>query len=141
MHSLLAKEERLWRQRSRADWLKAGDRNTRYFHCRATQRQRRNHVSRLKSSDGSWTTTYAQVPALFLDYYTSLFQTANPDQIEQVVQHIMPVVMGEMNEELSREFTPGEVAVALKQMAPLKAPGPDGLPPTFLSQILAPHWR
>ena len=43
----------------------------------------------------------------------------------------MPVVTEEMNEELSREFTPGEVAVALKQMAPLKAPGLDGLPPLF----------
>ena len=43
----------------------------------------------------------------------------------------MPVVTENMNEELSREFTPGEVAVALKQMAPLKAPRPDGLPPLF----------
>jgi hypothetical protein len=131
LHSLLAKEEQLWRQRSRAKWLKARDRNTHYFHCRATQRQRRNHVYWLKNPDGLWTTNYAQVPALFIDYYNSLFQTENPNQIEQVVEHIMPVVMDGMNEELSREFTPGEVAVALKQMAPLKAPGSDGLPPLF----------
>uniref|UniRef100_A0A2N9FN80 Protein kinase domain-containing protein n=1 Tax=Fagus sylvatica TaxID=28930 RepID=A0A2N9FN80_FAGSY len=131
LHSLLAKEERLWRQRSRAEWLKAGDRNTRYFHCRATQRQRRNHVYRLKSPTGLWTTNSAQVPALFIDYYNSLFQTENPGQIEQVVEHILPVVTEGMNEELCREFTSGEVAVALKQMAPLKAPGPDGLPPLF----------
>jgi hypothetical protein len=79
LHSLLAKEERLWRQRSRENWLQAGDRNTRYFHCRATQRQRRNRVTRLRSSDGQWTSNYNQVPPLFVEYYKSLFQTANPE--------------------------------------------------------------
>ena len=32
---------------------------------------------------------------------------------------------------LSQEFSEQEVATALKQMAPLKAPGPNGIPPLF----------
>uniref|UniRef100_A0A2N9FFZ2 Reverse transcriptase domain-containing protein n=1 Tax=Fagus sylvatica TaxID=28930 RepID=A0A2N9FFZ2_FAGSY len=131
LHSLLAKEERLWRQRSRAEWLHAGDRNTRYFHCRATQRKRKNHVTRLRTQDGQWTATQAQVPPLFVEYYKSLFQTANPDQVEQVVEDIQCVVTAEMNSQLISEFTAVEVEIALKQMAPLKAPGPDSLPPIF----------
>uniref|UniRef100_A0A2N9GI95 Reverse transcriptase domain-containing protein n=1 Tax=Fagus sylvatica TaxID=28930 RepID=A0A2N9GI95_FAGSY len=87
LHSLLAKEERLWRQRSRAEWLKAGDE--------------------------------------ILGF---------PDQIDQVAEHIMPVVTEEMNADLNRAFSPGEVVAALKQMAPLKAPGPDGLPPLFFQK-------
>jgi hypothetical protein len=78
LHALLAKNERLWRQRSRVEWLKNGDRNTRYFHCKATQRKRRNHVYRLKDQAGVWTSQLDQVPPLFIEYYSSLFNTANP---------------------------------------------------------------
>ena len=31
--SLMDKEERMWRQKSRSLYLKEGDRNTRFFHC------------------------------------------------------------------------------------------------------------
>ena len=41
------------------------------------------------------------------------------------------VVTQEMNHGLLAEFTKSEVDVALKHMAPLKAPGLDDLPPIF----------
>ena len=36
-----------------------------------------------------------------------------------------------VNEILCREFEASEVATTLKEMVPLKAPGPDGMPPLF----------
>ena len=131
LHTLLAKDERMWRQRSRVEWLREGDQNTRYFHSKATQRRRRNHVYRLIDNSRIWTSTQDQVPPLFINYYNSLFTTANPAHIEKVAECIAPVVTDEMNNSLLREFTSDEVIRALKQMAPLKAPGPDGLPPVF----------
>ncbi|KAL5751045.1 hypothetical protein ACOSP7_025648 [Xanthoceras sorbifolium] len=44
--------EQFWRQRSRAMWLKDGDRNTRFFHSKATQRRRRNRIVGLMGDDG-----------------------------------------------------------------------------------------
>ena len=41
-----------------------------------------------------------------------------------------------MNRELLQTFTKEEVEIALKQMAPLKAPGPDKLPADFFQN----HW-
>ncbi|KAK9990735.1 hypothetical protein SO802_025720 [Lithocarpus litseifolius] len=37
----------------------------------------------------------------------------------------------EMNRMLGKAFTEDEVRIAMKQMYPLKAPGPDGMPPLF----------
>ena len=121
----------MWRQRSRLEWLQTGDKNTRYFHCRATQRRRRNRILQLKDSTGSWVTHQTQVPHVFINFYKDLFTSANPSQIEQVVEKIPRVVTSEMNHHLTKNFMPMEVLEAVKQMSPIKSPGPDGFPPIF----------
>ena len=44
-----------WRQKSRAVWLKEGDKNTRFFHKMANAHQRRNSVASVKVN-GVWLT-------------------------------------------------------------------------------------
>ena len=61
----------------------------------------------------------------------NLFTSNGPDRLEEVIDLIPEVVTAEMNASLTSEFTALEVEVALKQMAPLKAPGPDDMPPLF----------
>jgi hypothetical protein len=69
--------------------------------------------------------------SLLINYYSSLFTTSQPEQIDEVVAQVSSVVTEDMNKALTREFTAPEVELALKQMAPTKAPGPDGMPPVF----------
>lgn len=47
-------EEMYWAQRSRIRWLKERDRNTRFFHIRATCRARKNYLDGIRDEEGRW---------------------------------------------------------------------------------------
>jgi DNA repair exonuclease SbcCD ATPase subunit len=49
---LYEREEVMWRQRSRVQWLAKGDKNTRFFHLRANQRKKRNNIKSLRRPGG-----------------------------------------------------------------------------------------
>ena len=51
--------------------------------------------------------------------------------LDEILEQIPTMVTEEMNSELLKEFIAEEVESALKQMAPLKSPGPDGMPSLF----------
>jgi hypothetical protein len=53
MNGLLEREEIYWKQRSRIQWLKEGDRNTKFFHRKATWRRKKNNITKLRKDDGT----------------------------------------------------------------------------------------
>jgi hypothetical protein len=55
MDELLHREEVMWMQRSRISWLREGDKNTSFFHNKASGRARKNKILKLKKEDGSFT--------------------------------------------------------------------------------------
>ena len=56
-------------------------------------------------------------------------------KFSDLLQAVRTKVTTSMNQWLTRDFTKSEVRFALKQMYPLKAPGPDGMPPLFFQKF------
>ena len=131
LNELTEKEGRMWLQRSKVLWAKMGDKNSKYFHLRATQRLRKNSIMSLRRADGLWCSGQDEVSTTIVDYYQELLKTTNPTNFEDTTQFISTTISEEMNAQLVAAFNTWEVQEAIKQMAPLKAPGPDGMPPLF----------
>lgn len=133
--NLMDLEECMWNQRSKVDWLKHGDLNTKYFHCRATERNKRNFISGLENEHGDWIEDENQIGDMLISYFSSLFTSANPSALEPVLEGVIPRVSRAMNEEFLRPFKLEEVNLALKQMDADRAPGPNGLRLLFYKQF------
>ena len=131
INGLLIKEEKMWKQRSRALWLQEGDQNTNFFHNRASHRYKRNRIEELKKEMGMACTDEEEISKILIDYYQNLFTLASPSNMEEVLMAVPTVITDKQNAMLAAEFVKAEVEEALQQMALLKAPGPDGLPPFF----------
>ena len=85
----------------------------------------------IRDEGGVWRTRQDEIGEVMVNYYKSLFALTE-GRVSTVILDCVPIVIDEkMNESLCREFEACEVANALQQMAPLKAPGSDGMPPLF----------
>ena len=64
-------------------------------------------------------------------FYEELFTSSNPHGLDRILDGVHEVVTEEMRVDLAKPYTAEEVDCAIKEMAPLKAPGPDGMPHLF----------
>ena len=71
----LLREEIMWNQRSRALWIKWGDRNTKFFHATASQRRRRNRIVGLQDLDGVWQEDQGRIESTILEYFANIFKS------------------------------------------------------------------
>lgn len=72
------KEKLYWHQKSRIQWLKKGDQNTRFFHAFTMQIRIRNYIERLVDEQGHECSTREQIE----EERTTCYRTysAPPDQ-------------------------------------------------------------
>ncbi|XP_042974784.1 uncharacterized protein LOC122306423 [Carya illinoinensis] len=129
----LERDELMWKQRSRVKWLREGDCNSRYFHSKASTRRRKNSIMQLQDESGCWQKG-DQMDALITEYFQNLFTAADWVDMGDILSGVEARVTAEMNEDLLKPYVAEEVELALKQMHPSKAPGPNGMSPLFFQK-------
>ena len=130
------REEIMWRQRSRVQWLSEGDNNTKFFHRKASSQRRKNKIDALQKPDGSVTEDHGTIKSMTREFYANLFTSEGTYGMDAVLNTVPTRVTNDMNADLIKPYTEEEVKTALFQMVPSKAPGPDGFPAHFFQR----HW-
>ncbi|GMI79837.1 hypothetical protein HRI_001653000 [Hibiscus trionum] len=136
LNKLLTEQEIYWAQRSRTLWLSQGDKNTKFFHARASNRNKKNLITGLYDANSNWCTSEPDLMNIASAYFQNLFTTSNPQISNIILDKIHPSINSSMNENLLKAFTKEEILHAFKDIDPRKAPGFDGLPSSFFRQ----HW-
>lgn len=95
--TLLKQEELAWKQRTKQQWLKHEDQNSRFFHQCANQKKIVNHIGSVEDESGrcfhsqqtykkkmfSYLTEYWM---LFTQYFKSIFTSSNPIDASVLLQ-------------------------------------------------------
>ncbi|KAL5769702.1 hypothetical protein ACOSP7_013856 [Xanthoceras sorbifolium] len=78
LSSLLAKEELYWSKRSRADWLRARNKNSKFFHSKASARKKKNTIMKLIDENGVSQTKAEGINRIVCKYFSNIFTSNNP---------------------------------------------------------------
>uniref|UniRef100_A0A803P621 Reverse transcriptase domain-containing protein n=1 Tax=Cannabis sativa TaxID=3483 RepID=A0A803P621_CANSA len=138
LDDLLEQEEMYWQQRSRIDWLQLGDQNTKFFHSKASARKAKNKIKFLQTEGGLRVTSKHDMAEAIQDYFEGIFQSSSVDEdaLAAIIHSIPTTITQEMNNDLTKPFTPSEVKDALFSMGSDKSPDIDGMSAMFYQQ----HW-
>lgn len=104
-------EEMKWKQRSRIQWLKAGDKNTKFFYGMAFARLRGNKISYLIEGS-SRLEDRESITKHILEYFLSLYAKEDWDKPSLQNLHFASIREGSARW-LEREFQIGEVRHAV----------------------------
>ncbi|KAJ8441182.1 LOW QUALITY PROTEIN: hypothetical protein Cgig2_024911 [Carnegiea gigantea] len=77
------KEEILWWQRSRVDYLKHGDQNTEWFHQHANGRRSTNLIEGLRGANGSMCSDPDDLEIIITDYFSKVFKSSNISFVDE----------------------------------------------------------
>ena len=78
----LRREEQLWKQKSRINWLMDGDKNTKFFHHFASYRRNKKHIWEVKDQNGATHSGQQAIKDEAINYFKSFFSETSQNVIE-----------------------------------------------------------
>ncbi|XP_057734404.1 uncharacterized protein LOC130949790 [Arachis stenosperma] len=127
-------EELLWFQKSRKQWVRFGDRSTRFFHIQTLVRRKHNKIHGLFLKDGVWKTDLEVLSQEAESFYKSLFCRLDDVNLGCLGDVPLPSLNEEACNNLTAPVTMEEVRTTVFHMNSFKAPGPDGFQTFFFKE-------
>eukprot|EP00253_Pinus_taeda_P025327 PITA_25327 len=125
-------EEEYWRVKYRRLWLKAGDRNSAFFHKQAQARKNFNSISKINVENITHRDLQSIKKVAFLHFKNLYSEKETLGQSSSLINEVPSLISARKNQPLEAEVTKEEIKIALFFMALDKAPGPDGFTTRFL---------
>eukprot|EP00253_Pinus_taeda_P034089 PITA_34089 len=116
---IYANKEIFWRQKSRVQWLKEGERNTRFFHRSTLANQAHNRISSIKDEEWQLVSTHEEIEAVLVQQFRRIAQENIPNRepfIKDIIRHITRLVSRDDNLNLNRLVTEEEINEVIKEM-------------------------
>lgn len=125
-------EEEYWRIKSCRLWLKAGDRNSSFFHKKSQAWKSFNSISEIKEENINHRDIQSIKNVAFLHFKNLYSEKEGLGHTLALVNEVPSMITAIKKQFLEAEFTDNEIKTALFAMEPDKAPGPDGFSARFL---------
>lgn len=113
---IAALQRTMWRQRSRIQWLKEGDANTKFFHIKANARRRKNTITTLSMTEYNGDATVLQETKedYAWQFYTNLIGTKQQREFTLTLSNL-PIQQVNMPQ-LADDFSVDEIKKAVFEM-------------------------
>nr|XP_027086514.1 uncharacterized protein LOC113708252 [Coffea arabica] len=128
-------EEKFWNQKARLDWLREGDKNTKYFHAFVKGRRIKNRIRKLQRENGSWAESEEEIVSEISGFFRELFTSGGRNDMSEILEGIPHSITQEMNTNLTKPVEEEEIQSAIFSMQSDKAPGQDGMSPLFFQRF------
>jgi cytochrome oxidase Cu insertion factor (SCO1/SenC/PrrC family) len=91
-------------------WLKEGDRNTKFFHMKATGWAKKNKIKQQWKEDGRVTKDKKEMGDMVKVFFQQLYTNGPEVCPQELLQLMEPRIFDEMNEGLCKDFSSEEIA-------------------------------